>query len=92
MSFEQIINIKKNMFLRQVRNNIKNEAFKYLLNKIKSIEREFDYGDQLKCQRYLQPNQILTYEEQISIFAYRSRMNNVKYNFGSDEELCVCGY
>ena len=84
--------MKKNIFLRQVRKNIKNEAFKYLLNKIKSKGKEIDYGDQLKGQRYLQPNQILTYKEQISIFAYRSRMNNVKYNFGSDEELCVCGY
>ena len=65
-------------------------AFTYLLGKIKSKGKEIDYGKELKCQTYLLPNEILTWEEQTAIFAYRSRMNSLKYNFGG-EDICVCG-
>ena len=65
-------------------------AFQYLLGQIKSKENEIEYGNYFKCQRYLLPNEILTWEEQVEIFSYRSRMNSLTYNFGG-EDICLCG-
>ena len=91
INFDRIREMKKSIFLKQAKKSIKYEALKYLVNKIKSKGKEIDYRNELKCQRYLQPNRILTHDKQILIFAYRSRMNNLKYNFGSEVEICVCG-
>ena len=52
--------------------------------------KEIDYGNELKCQQYLLPNRVLTWDEQVDIFAYRSRMNDLKCNFGG-ENICICG-
>ena len=64
----------------------------YLKSKIKSKGSEINYGDELKCQAYLLPNYILTLSEQREIFSYRSRMNNLNYNFPgtNKEEQCIC--
>ena len=68
-------------------------SFKYLLSKIKSKGKEINYGNELKCQQYLKPNSILTFEQQISIFSYRSRMNKLQYNYPGNKrtETCPCG-
>ena len=64
-------------------------ALKYLLRKIKSKGKEIDLGSELKCQKYLLPNRILTWEEQVQIFSYKSRLNELKYNFaGEDPSIC----
>ena len=89
-SFEEIKSMKMNYFMRIVKNHAKEAAFKYLLSKIKSKGKEIDYGRELKCQKYLLPNRILTWDEQVDIFSYRSRMNDLKYNFGG-EDNCICG-
>ena len=54
---------------------------------------EINYGDHLSCQKYLLPNQILTFDEQKQIFAFRSRMNKLQYNYPGNKqtELCQCG-
>ena len=61
--------------------------------KVKSKGKEINYGDQLSCQNYLLPNQILTFQEQKLIFSYRARMNKLLYNQPGNEEtqLCQCG-
>ena len=61
--------------------------------KIKSKGNKINYGDQLSCQNYLLPNQILTFPEQKLIFSYRSRMNKLLYNQpgNGETELCQCG-
>ena len=72
---------------------MKKASLEYLLSKIKSKGKEIMYGSTLKCQGYLMPNSILTLEEQLSIFSYRSRMNNHQYNFPGNKliEICPCG-
>ena len=68
-------------------------AFGYLKGKIKSKGKEINYGEQLVCQNYLLPNQVLTFSEQKLLFAYQSRTNKLKYNYPTNEELeiCQCG-
>ena len=53
---------------------------------------KIDYGTRLSMQNYLKPNNILTFQEQIEIFSYRSEMNELIFNFKGlkDNELCVC--
>ena len=60
---------------------VKKASLEYLLSKIKSKGKEIMYGSTLKCQGYFMPNSILTLEEQLSIFSYRSRMNNLQNVF-----------
>ena len=62
----------------------------YTLSKVKSKGKEIDYGKELKCQNYLLPNRIFTWDDQVDIFAYKSRMNELKYNFRG-KDLCICG-
>ena len=90
MCFEEIKVLKINYFMNIVKKNSQEIAFKYLHRKIKSKGKEIDFGSELKCQKYLLPNRILTWDEQVQIFSYRSRMNELKYNFGG-EDLCICG-
>ena len=52
--------------------------------------KEIDFGSELKRQKCLLPNKILTWNEQVPIFSYRSRMNGHKYNFGG-EYSCIWG-
>ena len=63
------------------------------MSQVKSKGQEIVYGAKLECQGYLLPNKILTLEEQRDVFSYRSRMNNLKYNFKGNkiEEKCQCG-
>ena len=90
MCFEEIKILKLTHFMNIVKKKSEGVAFKYLLRKIKSKGKEIDFGSELKCQKYLLPNRILTWEEQVQIFSYRSRMNELKYNFGG-EDACICG-
>jgi hypothetical protein len=89
-SFLEIKSMKIQHFMNIVSKKTKHYAFQYLLEKIKSKGKEIEYGSELKCQTYLLPNGILTWEEQVEIFSYRSRMNSLKYNFGG-EDICLCG-
>ena len=68
-------------------------AYQYLLSKIKSKGKEINYRNNLKCQEYLLPNNILALQEQRAIFSYRARMNNLKYNYSGTNilETCKCG-
>ena len=86
-SFEEIKAMKISMFMKIVKHDTKEVAFQYLLSKVKSKGK--DYGSEIKSQKYLLPNRILTWDEQIEIFSYRSRMNPLKYNFGGQENF-IC--
>ena len=44
---------------------MKYDALKYTMTKVKSKGNDIDYRNDLKCQRYLQPNRIITHDEQI---------------------------
>ena len=43
-------------------------------------------------QNYLKPNRVMTYQDQIEVFSYRSEMNEIslKYNELQDNKVCVC--
>ena len=93
MTFPKIKCMKKQAYMRNSDKKIRKYAFNYLKSKIKSKGNEIEYGEDLKCQAYLLPNNILTLEEQRIIFSYRSRMNQLKYNFQGTNypEQCKCG-
>ena len=92
MSFDEISKMKQQAFMKIVDNKLRKTSLIYLKSKVKSKGSEIKYGNELKCQSYLLPNHILTLSEQREIFAYRSRMNNLKYNFPgtNDQEQCKC--
>ena len=54
--------------------------------------KEIYYRNYLVCQNYLLPNKLLTLKEQQDIFAYRTRMNKLQYNFSKSNslQLCMC--
>ena len=93
LSFDEIQVMQKSKYVSIVESKIRSAAFTYLKNSIKSKGKEITYGDLLGCQTYLLPNKILTFEEQKLLFAYRSRMNKLNYNYPGNKEtqLCQCG-
>jgi hypothetical protein len=93
MTFEEISEMKTHIFKKIVDTKVKKVAVQYLVSKIKSKGKELSYGNMLKCQGYLMPNNTLTLQEQRAIFSYRSRMNNLKYNYSGTNilEKCQCG-
>ena len=93
LSFEQIKSLKKKYFRKIVRENINKIAFTYLITKVKSKGKGIDYKNTLSMQHYLMPNSVLDIYDQIEIFSYRTRMNDLKYNFpgNKEEEVCQCG-
>ena len=94
LTFEEIANLKSHIFKKIVDTQVKSVAMKYLLSNIKSKGKEIKYSKNLECQGYLLPNNFLTVHEQREIFSFRSRMNNLKYNFSDNhkiKEVCLCG-
>ena len=41
-------------------------------------------------QGYLKPNRVLTFQEQIDIFSYRSEMNELSLKYLQENDICVC--
>ena len=84
--------MRKSQFKVLVSKKIKAFAFNYLLTKVKSKGKEIIYGDYLRCQNDLLPNKVLSFQDQIDIFSFRSRMNNLEYNFAGNNclQVCVC--
>ena len=64
-SFEEVKKMKKNHYESLVNKKVKAEAFKYLVNKVKTIGSLINYGNSLEMQNYLK-------QEQFNIFSYRS--------------------
>ena len=85
--------MKKKTFSGIVCDKINKSAFSYLTRKIKSKGKGIEYNNSVNMQHYLRPNSILTLEDQRELFAYRTRMNNLKYNFpgNKEAEYCQCG-
>ena len=89
-TFEEVKTMKKSHNEKLVRDKVKEEAFQYLKNKIKSKGSSIDYGNQLEMQAYLKPNRVLTFQEQIYIFSYRSEMNELSLKYLQENEICAC--
>ena len=96
LTFIQIKQMKKKVYKKYVRSKVSEGAFNKLLdiqrNTNKSKGKYIDYGSNFKLQPYLQPNNILSVNEQHEIFAYRCRMNKLKSNFPGMNlpENCIC--
>ena len=85
--------MKKSKYINIVESKIRSAAFIYLKKNVRSKGKEINYGEKLECQKYLLPNKIITFKEQKLLFAYRSRMNNLNYNYQGNRktQLCKCG-
>ena len=94
ISFEEIIVMKIITFKKTVQSKVRKAALKYLLSKRKSKGKEIVYGSTLECQGYLLPSNILTLQDQIGLFSYRTRMNDLKYNFSGNQPVSsiICPY
>ena len=89
-SFEEVKNMRKNHYESLVNKKVKAEAFKYLLNKVKTKGSLINYGNSLEMQNYLKPNAVLTFQEQVNIFSYRSEMNEISMKYIHGYEWCIC--
>ena len=91
-TFEEVKNMNKKQYEKSICEKVQQEAFQYLKNKIKSKGSTIDYGTRLAMQNYLKPNNVLTFQDQKEIFAFRSEMNELNYNFKGlkEDEKCVC--
>ena len=89
-SFEEVKNMRKNHYESLVNTKVKAEAFKYLLNKVKTKGSLINYGNSLEMQNYLKPNAVLTFQEQVHIFSYRSEMNELVMKYIHGYEWCIC--
>ena len=91
-SFEEIMKMKKSKFEKIVTEKLKAEAFNYLKNKVKSKGPKINYWERLEMQNYLKPNYVLTFQEQVKIFSFRSEMNEISLNYQEHKanKTCIC--
>ena len=91
-TFTEIKNMTSSKFTQIVNEKVQAAALKYLMLKVKSKGKGINYKNSLSCQKYLQPNKILSFQEQKDTFKYRTRMNLIKNNFRNENllEKCLC--
>ena len=73
-----------------MKKNVKDSVFWYLVSRIKSKGKEIKYKSDFECQAYLKPNNILTLQEQRTIFSFWARMNKLSYNFQGNNKIEYC--
>ena len=92
-SLEQIKLMTKNKFTSILKERVKENAFKYLLDKRGKKGKEIHYSG-LEMSEYLLPtNQKLTIDEKRKMFAVKNRMIDIPANFPKTnmDKKCVCG-
>ena len=92
-SLEEIKIMTKNKFNTILKEKVKENALKYLLEKQGKKGKEIVYTT-LEMAEYLQPfGNKLTVAEKRDLFSYRNRMVNIPSNFpkGKTEYTCICG-
>ena len=93
LTFAEIKSITKIKFTNILKKEMKKNAFKYLSKKRGQKGSEIEYSC-LEMSEYLQPtNTELTVEQKCEVFAVRTRMINIEYNFPKKDKLtyCECG-
>ena len=60
-SFEEKQVMQKSKYVSIVESKIRSAAFIYLNNNVTSKGKEINYGEKLECQKYLLPNNIITF-------------------------------
>ena len=89
-SFGEVKKMKKNHYESFVNKKIKAEAVRYLVNKVKTKGSLVNYENSLEMQNYLKPNAVLTFQEEVNIFSYRSEMNEISLKYIHGNKLCIC--
>ena len=92
-SLEQIKLMTKNKFTSILKERVKENAFKYLLDKRGKKGKEIHYSG-LEMSEYLLPtNQKLTIDEKRKMFAVKNRMIDIPANFPktNKDKKCFCG-
>ena len=92
ITFEEIKCVKKKQFTQILKEKIKEEALKYLLEKRGKKGGEINYS-YLEMAEYLLPfNNKLSIDEKREMFAVKNAMINIPANFTSKNETkCECG-
>ena len=92
ISLKEIQLMPYEKFKKILKEKIKERAFSYLTNKIRSKGKENDYKI-LSMDEYLLPeNKLLTIEEKQRLFEIKHRMTKIPSNFSNNIKFtCVCG-
>ena len=84
-TFDEIKLMSKNQFNKLLKERLRENAFKYLIDKQGSKGSEIMYSD-LSMSEYLLPtNSELTVEEKQHLFAVKTRMTNIPSNYPKPE-------
>ena len=87
---EEAKELKTNNFKKIVSQKIKENAFKYLMEKQRNKGKEIAYKE-FQMSEYLMPNETMkNVEDQRYLFAIRNKMINIPANIGKQEK-CICG-
>ena len=90
-SLEDIKQMSKRKFANILKSRIKENALKYLKEKVRSKGKDIKYSD-IQMAEYLSPtNTVLTISEKQKMFATRNRMNDIPANFSEIKPTCHCG-
>ena len=93
LSLEEIKNLTKLQFTKILKTKLKENAFRYLMQKRGKKGSEICYT-KLEMAEYLLPyNASLTIEQKCELFAVKNRMTQIPYNFPKSKEKheCWCG-
>ena len=92
LTFEEIRKIPKQKYTVLLKERVRKNAFKYLLEKRGKKGSEIKYSYLEMADYFLPFNNCLTIEEKCELFAVKNRMINIPYNFSSKcEPKCKCG-
>ena len=90
LSMEEIKNLTKLQLTKILKNKVKENAFRYLMQKRGKKGGEISYT-KLEMAEYLLPyNASLTSEQKCELFAVKNRMTQIPYNFPKSKEKHKC--
>ena len=90
MSLDEIKNLTKLQLTKLLKNKVKENAFRYLMQKRGQKGGEISYN-KLEMAEYLLPyNASLTIEQKCELFAVKNRMTQIPYNFPKTKEKHKC--
>ena len=92
-SLEDIQSMTYNQFKKQVKERVKENAYKYLMNKVGSKGKENVYTELTMADYLLPENKDLSISQKQQLFAVKNRMVTIPANFPKPktEYICQCG-
>jgi hypothetical protein len=91
-SLDDIRLMSKSKFNEMLKQQTRNNAYKYLIGKKRSKGKEISYS-RIEMAEYLLPDNELTIEQKQRLFAVRNKMVEIPSHFSSGDNniLCICG-